>query len=83
MHNFDGTIEGNGGKYRSIVSRGFPLLLIVTSTSPIVSPQITEVSTYALHDANLIDDKENKNIKFHNLFVDEGNMNMDADGISH
>jgi len=83
MHKLDGTIEGNGGKYRSHVSKGFPLPLTITSVSPTISPQVTKVSTYALHDANLIDDEENKNIKFDDLFVHEGNMNMDVDGIFH
>jgi hypothetical protein len=42
-----------------------------------------EVSTYALHDANLVDDEENKNIKFDDLLVIERSMNMDIDGIFH
>ncbi len=46
-----------------------------------MSPQKIEVSKYALHDADVVDDEENKNIKFDDLLVDEGNTNMDVDGI--
>jgi hypothetical protein len=83
MHISNGTIEGNGGKYRSPTCGAFPLPLTITLASPKVSPQITGVWTYALHDANLVDDEENKNIKFDDLIVDERSMNMDVDGIFH
>ncbi len=81
MHNSNETIEGIGGKHRSLAFGGSPLLLVVTLTSPKVSPQITKVSMYALHDADLVNDEKNKNIKFDDLLVDEGNTNMDVDGI--
>jgi hypothetical protein len=80
VHNSNGTIEGNVGKYMSLVSESSTLPLAISSVSPKVSPQITEIPTYALHDADLIDDEEKK-IKFDDLLIDEGNTKMDIDGI--
>jgi hypothetical protein len=59
MHNSNDTIKRIGGKCRSLASGGFPLPLVVTSASLKVSPLITKISMYALHDADLVDDKKN------------------------
>ncbi len=39
MHNSDGTIEGNGGKYKSLAFESSPLPVIITSISPKCHPK--------------------------------------------